>query len=306
LEDRHLRYFEAVATTGSIRRAANTMNVEPSAVSRQVTQLERRLNVKLFERSKRGVLATESGLVLLDYCRKRLAEEGMLLSQLADADGVLRGRVHIIAGEGYTEELLRWIFGEFCRKHSELQIILEQAGAFAAIAAVGNERAHIGITYSTQLEPSVKLVRAYPQPICLIAPPGHPLLDQKQPPSMAEIAAYPIALAHEGFGLGRAVRRAAETAGVRIEPLLTTNSLANLRSFVRLGLGVTLTSARLMADEIAKGTCCARITASQILNDAKVLVFTHRSRQLTRPVEVVLNYILARSDVWQSDAPIAQ
>ena len=59
LDTRFLRDFLAVAHEGSIRRAAERLNVVPSAISRKIAEAEARLGVILFERSSKGVILTE-------------------------------------------------------------------------------------------------------------------------------------------------------------------------------------------------------------------------------------------------------
>ena len=56
-----LRYLDQVAKTGSIRRAAEKMNVASSAVNRQILKLEDDLGVKIFERRGNGVRLTPAG-----------------------------------------------------------------------------------------------------------------------------------------------------------------------------------------------------------------------------------------------------
>src|SRR6478672_13066716 len=53
--------FEVVARLGSISRAAEELNLTPSAVSHQITNLEAHVGRKLFERTVRGVELTPAG-----------------------------------------------------------------------------------------------------------------------------------------------------------------------------------------------------------------------------------------------------
>ena len=64
-----LRYFDEVARCGSIRRAAEALNVASSAVNRQVLKLEREIGTTLFERHRTGVVLTAAGEVLLRHSR---------------------------------------------------------------------------------------------------------------------------------------------------------------------------------------------------------------------------------------------
>ena len=61
IEIRQLRYAVATADSQSFSRAAATMNVKQSTLSRRVGDLEIRLGVKLFERTTRGAQPTENG-----------------------------------------------------------------------------------------------------------------------------------------------------------------------------------------------------------------------------------------------------
>ena len=61
MELRQLRYFVAIADSGSVTKAAERVFVAQSALSHQLAQLEAELGVSLFERSRRGVGLTEAG-----------------------------------------------------------------------------------------------------------------------------------------------------------------------------------------------------------------------------------------------------
>ena len=64
------RYFNEVAETRSIRRAADRLHVAPSAISRQIAILERMLGSLLLERTNTGIQLTTAGLVLERYTRQ--------------------------------------------------------------------------------------------------------------------------------------------------------------------------------------------------------------------------------------------
>jgi len=62
-----LRILKAIATEGSFKRAADSLYVSQPAVSLQVQNLERQLNVPLFDRGGRRAQLTEAGHLLLEY-----------------------------------------------------------------------------------------------------------------------------------------------------------------------------------------------------------------------------------------------
>jgi LysR family hca operon transcriptional activator len=75
MELRHLRYFIAVAETGSLTEAAtNRLHTSQPSLSRQIRDLEDQVGVALLLRSARGVEPTEAGKAFLDHARLAMAQ----------------------------------------------------------------------------------------------------------------------------------------------------------------------------------------------------------------------------------------
>ena len=74
---KHLRYFWAVATHGSIARASEVMYLTPQTISGQLRELEQQLNAKLFQKSGRNLVLTDTGRVVFSYADEmfRLGDE---------------------------------------------------------------------------------------------------------------------------------------------------------------------------------------------------------------------------------------
>ena len=70
---RHLEYSVAVAEQGSFREAAKTCHVTQPALSSQIAQFEEIIGVRIFERSRKGVLLTTAGREIIHRARRVLA-----------------------------------------------------------------------------------------------------------------------------------------------------------------------------------------------------------------------------------------
>jgi LysR family transcriptional activator of nhaA len=74
---KHLRYFWAVASSGSIARASESLHVTPQTISGQLRELEAQTNSKLFKKSGRNLVLTDTGRVVFSYADEmfRISEE---------------------------------------------------------------------------------------------------------------------------------------------------------------------------------------------------------------------------------------
>ena len=88
---KHLRifsYVDEVARSGSIRKAAERLNVTASAVNRRIADLESELGAPLFDRRPRGVRLTAAGEVFVHYLRGHNGEVERMKSQIEDLKGL--------------------------------------------------------------------------------------------------------------------------------------------------------------------------------------------------------------------------
>jgi DNA-binding transcriptional LysR family regulator len=92
IELRHLRYFVAVADTGTFTRAAERMFVAQPTLSQQIRRLEELVGAPLLHRRRDGVRLTAAGTALLDACRDVLSVVDHGVSRTRQAAGLGRPR----------------------------------------------------------------------------------------------------------------------------------------------------------------------------------------------------------------------
>ena len=114
---RILRYVDEVARTGSIRKAADQLNVTASAVNRRIMDLEEELGAPLFERRPRGVRLTAAGEVFVNYLRQQDGDVERMKSQIEDLKGMRRGTVRIACSQALALDFLPREIGEFRKRH---------------------------------------------------------------------------------------------------------------------------------------------------------------------------------------------
>ncbi|MDB5526419.1 MAG: LysR family transcriptional regulator [Rhizobium sp.] len=92
---RQMRYFEALAATGHFGRAASLVNISQPALSAQIAEMERILDIKLVERGRGGAFLTAEGQDLLPDIRQILENIDRLQSRVQAGQGPLRGRLRL-------------------------------------------------------------------------------------------------------------------------------------------------------------------------------------------------------------------
>lgn len=127
-----LRYFLAVARTGSLSAAMRELRVSQATISRRIQALEAALGVVLFERSNTGYVVTPAGRQI--YARTEEAEAAILgVARGADAGrGSLQGSVRIATGEALASHLIAGHLKTFQSRHPALQ--LEFVTGFRAVS----------------------------------------------------------------------------------------------------------------------------------------------------------------------------
>ena len=100
LDHHRLQYLHEAVRLGSVRAAAEALDINASVVSRQIALLEKELGLSLIERLSRGIRATEAGALLVERFRKWEADQADTVAKLRELQGLKRGHVDIVLGEG--------------------------------------------------------------------------------------------------------------------------------------------------------------------------------------------------------------
>jgi DNA-binding transcriptional LysR family regulator len=129
-----LKYFLAVARTGSVTEAARSLKVGVATVSRRITALERKLHVRLFDRKYSGYSLSESG----EAVRRTVEEiEQAVLSverQVAGRDAGLAGRVRITTGDDIATTVIAPRLPEFALRYPDVSLDIIARFELASLA----------------------------------------------------------------------------------------------------------------------------------------------------------------------------
>jgi DNA-binding transcriptional LysR family regulator len=226
-----LRYFRAVVRTGSIRAAAEMLNVAPSAVSRQILKLEQELGAPLFSRHPRGVLLTEAGEIVAGFTHDAFLQFERIRSELDDLKDNRIGKVTLCCVEGAVGDFLPRVIADFRQRHPGITVTVNVRGTHDVVDTVLADDAEIGISFNAGDHPNVRIVERVHQQLNCVVSPAHRLAGAKSL-GVVDIAGEPLALPDTSFGIRRLVDAIFAEHGIVPRPALETNSIQALRQFV--------------------------------------------------------------------------
>ncbi|MFC9911539.1 LysR family transcriptional regulator [Streptomyces sp. NPDC059862] len=175
VDTRLLRCFVAVAEEGSLTRAAERLFVSQPALTKQIKQLEARVGVPLFTRSRAGMALTEPGRVLAERVPVLLAEWDRILretkSTASRAARVLR--VGFLASA--ANEATQHIVAEFSRRRPGWRADMRQAAwsnPSAGLADGDVDAALVRLPFPGQ--DVLRVAVLFTEPRCVVLPTAHP------------------------------------------------------------------------------------------------------------------------------------
>ncbi|MBN3723805.1 LysR family transcriptional regulator [Burkholderia sp. Ac-20379] len=280
LTDSRIVYFYEAVRCGTIRAAADWLDVAPSAVSRQIGLLEKELDATLVERHARGVTPTEAGRCVIEYFREQLAHRDDLISRLQELRGLKTGEVSLVLGEGFVSDLLAGPMQQFCRQYPGIHVNLDVGSTNDVIRKISNDEGEIGLVYNPPTEHKLVSRASKRQPMMAIVGPDFPRRANKVL-SVQQLAAYPLAATHPSYGTRQMLEAVEYAERVRLGPIVTTNSFAILKEFVKSGLGIAVMPAFAVAAELQAKDLFAIDIAHPILENAEAHMVTRVGRKLS-------------------------
>jgi len=246
LDVRRMQVLRAVVTSGSITAAATNLGYTPSAISQQISVLEREAGLPLLEKVGRGVRPTAAGKLLTDHAgtiAENLAEAERALADLrAGRTGRLRVRYFYTAGAALVPQAV----AEFRKLHPDVQLDLANVEPQDPIHEAAAGRADVSIVVVTEDKlpqlTGIQLVHLLDDPYSAVLPERHPLAD-KDVLDLADLAGEPWVdneYYSESWTCRQILLDACACAGFSPSFALQCNDYQTAQGFVAAGLGVSM------------------------------------------------------------------
>jgi DNA-binding transcriptional LysR family regulator len=251
-----MQTFVRIVEAGSLSAAAAQMNATQPTVSRRLQALERSLGLKLLQRSTHAMKLTEDGARCFARAKELLGNWDAFEADLRGPKDVPEGTLRVVVPHALGQQRLVGPLVDYLRRHERVTVEwLLHDGTPDFIAQGIDCAVHVGAVE----DPSLVAVKIAEVRRIVVAAPS--LLQGKPlPQHPAELQALPwlalqtfyrseVTLIHHGSKDGDR----SEEQRIAIQPRLGTDSLFALRNATLLGLGASIASTWLVANDVADG-----------------------------------------------------
>ena len=255
---RHLQqllYIDAVARTGSIRRAAQSLSITSTALNRRILSVEEDLGTPIFERTGKGVRLSVAGEVFIHHVRQQLADMEKVKSRIADLQGERRGVVSIACGQALMHSVLPQLVAAYRTEHPYVDFRVSVCGRHEAADRLMDFSADLAVIFEPDITAEMQVLMKVPQDVYAVMSGSHPLADKKQL-TISDCASFPLALPSRRSGLRALIEKASGKLGIRLWAALESDSM----EFLNTDLG----DDRLMSFQIAMATAKPAMRTGQV------------------------------------------
>jgi len=279
MELRHFRCFAAVAETLHFARAAEQLGISPPALTKQIQEIERLLDVRLFQRTKRSVHLTSAGEVFREEALRTLHQAARAEEAARRAGRGEIGRIEIgyIASAAYSG-LLQTEVARFRSAYPLVKLNLIEAPMDSLPVMVGNGGMDLAfIRPPVPCPPDVAVLTLLYDDFVAALPEDSPLAQKKILPA-ADLAAERFILPEQASGTMEVGRRG------RFVPRTIDNpgGLVAVITLVSLGQGVAIVPASVMQRVHMPGVVYRQIEGKSIPGEIALASRRHEKSPVVR------------------------
>ena len=253
-----LKILHAISQEGSFKKAAERLYISQPAVSLQVQNLERQLNVPIFYRDKRKARLTETGKLLINYCDRILGLCEETCRALDELITLQSGALIIGASQTTGTYLMPRLIGIFRHKYPQINIELQVHSTRKVSWGVAKGRidlAVVGGEIPKELESNLETTSYAEDELALILPLSHPFSSlefiQKEDLYRLRFIALNTQSTIRNVIENALTQNGIDSSYFKIE--MELNSIEAIKNAVQSGLGAAFVSVSAISKELELG-----------------------------------------------------
>jgi DNA-binding transcriptional LysR family regulator len=288
-----LKCLLAVIEEGGFNRATTRLHITQPALSYQIKQLEKELEVKLFERRPGGVSPTEAGRVLAQHARTILEAVREATRAVEAISGGAGGEVRIGTINSVGIYFLPQVLWRIKQKQPQTNISVTYQHSSEVIETLLENKIDLALVANPSFDRRLQAETILEEQVSLVCSRSHPLFGKKQVRPVDLKGLQFVALS-PASPTGKLVKDFMARLGISIEPVVSSDNVETVKRMVEVGMGIAFLPDMVIAEELCgperPDGKLYRLSLGQSLARRIALVYWKHS-QLNRSAKLLIEEI---------------
>jgi DNA-binding transcriptional LysR family regulator len=248
-----LKVFCDLAETESFTKAAHINGVTQSAVSQQISSLERQFKSLLIERSKKKFRLTREGQVLYDFSKQIIQTYEALHSRLQEIKDIVSGTIRVATIYSVGLHDLPPYIKKFLKTYPTVHVHVEYRRANQVYEDVLGNVVDLGLVAFPVKDSKLEIVPMRKDSMVLICHPQHPFTKQKVV-KVNQIAGEKIIAFESDIPTRKSIDRSLKERGVTLHPVMEFDNIETVKRAVEIDAGLAIVPQSTVVQEVSKQT----------------------------------------------------
>jgi DNA-binding transcriptional LysR family regulator len=251
-----LKVFCDLAETESFTKAAQINQVTQSAVSQQISSLERQFKSLLIERSKKKFRLTREGQVLYDYSKQIIQTYDSLHSKLQEIKDIISGTIRIATIYSIGLHDLPPYIKRFLKSYPTVNVHVEYRRSNQVYEDVLGNVVDLGLVAYPNKDSKLDIVALRKDKLVMICHPQNPLSKPKSI-RLADIAGQKFIGFEPDIPTRKAIDKILKDHNISVQNVMEFDNIETVKRAVEIDAGISIVPQGTVVQEVAKQTLAA-------------------------------------------------
>ncbi|MDO4251163.1 MAG: LysR family transcriptional regulator [Moraxella sp.] len=293
---RQLKAFVAIAHCKSFTKAADELHLTQSSLSGLIKEMEKQIDVKLFERTTRQIHLSEAGERLLPHAVRVLGEMRLLDNEIDSLKDFHQGKVRLAVSQQLAASAIPELIYRFRHAHPNVQVTLLDCPVEKVISSVQLLEADLGIGPDYPFSNDLTASELFSSPFYLVVRPEHPLARRSQIQWQELADAGDLVTLQEPFANQIMSALPTQLNERLFRADYEVNFLSTALGMTKMGLGMTLALpySKTWVDQHG----LVMIPLKDPVIRLKFLLYIHKRRSITPAVAAFRDFLVKQAPLW--------
>lgn len=248
-----LKVFCDLAETESFTKAAQINSITQSAVSQQISSLERQFKSLLIERSKKKFRLTREGQVLYDFSKQIIQTYDSLHSKLQEIKDIISGTIRVATIYSIGLHDLPPYLKKFLKSFPTVNVHVEYRRANQVYDDVLGNVVDVGLVAYPQKDPKLEVIPLRKETLVLICHPTHALAKHKTV-KVEQLANQKFIGFEPDIPTRKAIDKVLKDRDIEVQHVMEFDNIETVKRAVEIEAGISIVPQGTITQEVAKQT----------------------------------------------------